>query len=95
MDESVESLFHKFLRLVASQLGDPGVEEDQLEVKTGPEHEHVAEEAYLGGRAAGQRVTNGDQADVLLVVVLTCVVAVVVVGGAVAVVVAAARGGWV
>jgi len=46
----------------------PGVEEDELEVETGAEHEHVAVKLDLGDGAAGQRVPDGDQPGRVLLV---------------------------
>ena len=50
------------------QYASPGVDEDELEVETGAEHEHVAIETHLGDGTARQRVANGDQPDVVVAV---------------------------
>lgn len=44
----------------------PGVEEDELHVQAGSEHEHVAVQFYLSDGAGRQRVAYSDQAHVLV-----------------------------
>lgn len=65
VDVLVERLLDEVLRLVARQVGDAGVQEDEAEVQGGPEHEHVGVELELrdGGRRQG--MAHRDQAHVL------------------------------
>jgi len=45
----------------------PGIDKDELEVKTGAKHEHVAIETHLrDAGAARQRVANSNDADVMV-----------------------------
>lgn len=46
--------------------GLPGIQEDELHVQTGTEHEHVAVKLDLGDGAGRQRVTHSHQAHVLV-----------------------------
>jgi len=46
----------------------PGVNEDELEVKTSAKHEHVAIETHLGDGAARQRVADSNESDVVVAV---------------------------
>lgn len=46
--------------------GIPGVQEDELHVQTGSEHEHVTVQFDLGHSARWQRVTHRHQAHVLV-----------------------------
>lgn len=54
--------WQKFLYNSAS----PGVEEDELHVQTGSEHEHVAVQLDLGDGTRRQRVTHSHKAHVLV-----------------------------
>ena len=47
----------------------PGIEKDEFEIETRPEHEHVAMKFDFGNGAARQRVTNGNQPRVLVATV--------------------------
>ena len=47
----------------------PGVEEDELHVETRSEHEHVALQFDVCNGAARQRVTNSNEASVLIATV--------------------------
>lgn len=49
-------------------LHPPGVEEDELEIEGGPEHEHVVVELDLGVGAGRQGVADRDEADVVQLV---------------------------
>ena len=65
VDVLVEGLLDEILGLVAGELGDPGVEEDEAEVEGGAEHEHVGVELELGDGRGRQRVAYRHQAHVL------------------------------
>lgn len=56
-------------RPCARGLPAPGVQEDELHVKAGAEHEHVAMQLDLGDRARRQRVAHRHQAHVLVAAV--------------------------
>lgn len=48
----------------------PGVEKEQLQILSGAEHEHIGIEPYFRDRTARQRVSVGDEADVLIAILV-------------------------
>ena len=63
VDVLVQRLLYQVLRLVPGQGGNPGVQEYQLEVEGGAEHEDVALHLDLGDAGGRQAVGHGHHAD--------------------------------
>jgi hypothetical protein len=45
---------------------EPGVKKDELEIEAGAKHKHVAMQLDFGDGAARQRMSDGDEANVLV-----------------------------
>lgn len=65
MNILVQCFLNQILRLVSSQLGYLGVEEDQFQVHAGAKHKHVLVQLDFGDGGRGQRVADRHQAQVL------------------------------
>lgn len=48
----------------------PGIQEDEFEVKTGPEHKHVVEHFDFSDSARWQRMSDGHKSHVLVTTII-------------------------
>ena len=65
VDVLVEGLFDEILRLVAGQVGDASVQEDEPKIQRRPEHEHVGMKFQFRDGRRRKRMAYGHQTHIL------------------------------